>query len=93
LLVCLLDGAEDRNGFVDFSEYLVLSKMFHGHFSELDKARFWWWVALYTDSGSVNGGEKDAIAVVGPLCRCEWNGNREALMTEWIGRIDFRRRR
>ena len=63
----LLDFAEDRNGFVDFSEYLVLSKMFHGHFSNLDKARFWWWVALYTDGDSA-GGDKTAKTMVSPLC-------------------------
>lgn len=54
---------EDRNGYVDYVEFLVLTKMFHGHWSALDKARFWWWVALYTDQESVMGGEKEVKTV------------------------------
>lgn len=49
---------------MDYVEFLVLTKMFHGHWSALDKARFWWWVALYTDQESVMGGEKEVKTVV-----------------------------
>eukprot|EP00286_Rhodomonas_abbreviata_P020522 CAMPEP_0181310230 /NCGR_PEP_ID=MMETSP1101-20121128/12473_1 /TAXON_ID=46948 /ORGANISM="Rhodomonas abbreviata, Strain Caron Lab Isolate" /LENGTH=402 /DNA_ID=CAMNT_0023416841 /DNA_START=194 /DNA_END=1398 /DNA_ORIENTATION=+ len=54
---------EDRNGWMDFVEFLVLTRMFHGHFKSLDKSRFWWWVALYTDENSILNHNQDTNIV------------------------------